>query len=175
MVPAVERKARKLRHLTERLGRDRDIRFALQQHVSNFLRTALMQTQMDLGEFEFESLHHARQRIARLGMGGGDSQLPSAAIAVFLGEILDVLGIEQHALDQHQQFLAGLGEPQQSLALAHENIDAEFHFQIAYVFRHAGLRGVERVGGLGQVEIPSNRFPDDAQLLEIHGQLKFSG
>ena len=47
--------------------------------------------------------------------------------------------------------------------------DAEFVFKILDVFRHARLRCVKTVGHFSQIEVASDGFADDAELLEIHG------
>src|SRR5690606_17159961 len=89
-------------------------------------------------------------------------------VAELFRQILDVVGVHQHALDDFHHCLARLGESEQALALAHIELDAELILQILDVLGHAGLGGVESVGHLGEVEIAPYRFPHDAQLLEVH-------
>ena len=67
------------------------------------------------------------------------------------------------------QLLAGLGQPEQPLAAAHEQLDAELVLEILDVLADARLRGVERVGDLGQVEVAPDGLANDAKLLEVHG------
>src|SRR3990167_1332098 len=115
-----------------------------------------------------EFRHHLRQRITRLGVGGGDGEAAAVLLAVLLRQILDVARVQQHAFDDLHHLLARFGQAQQTLALAHEQFDAEFVFQILDVFRHAGLRCVQRVGHFRQIEIAPHGFADDPQLLKIH-------
>jgi hypothetical protein len=49
--------------------------------------------------------------------------------------------------------LAGLGHAFEALAVAGEDFDAQFFFQLDDGFGHAGLRGVQRLGGFGQVQV----------------------
>jgi len=66
--------------------------------------------------------------------------------------------------------LPGSVSPVKPLALAHEELDAEFVFQIEDVLADAGLRGEQRIRHLGEVESCADRLADDAQLLEVHGE-----
>jgi len=101
-------------------------------------------------------------------VGRGDAELPLVAIAELLGQTLDVLRVEQHALDDSDQFLARIGQSEQALALAHEQLDTEFVLEILDVLADPGLRGKQRIRHLGEVEAAPNGFADDPQLLEIH-------
>jgi hypothetical protein len=65
--------------------------------------------------------------------------------------------------------LPGSVSPSRRLPLAHEDLDAEFVLEILDVLADARLRGEQRIGDFGQVEVLAHRFADDAQLLEIHG------
>ena len=64
--------------------------------------------------------------------------------------------------------LPGSVKPEQPLAAAHEDLDPQLVLEILDVFADAGLRGVERAGYLGQVEIAPHGLANDAQLLEVH-------
>src|SRR6185369_162673 len=79
------------------------------------------------------------------------------------------LGVEQDALDDLGQFLARLGQAEQALAAADEDLDAELVLKVLDVLADAGLRGIERAGDFGQVEILAHGFAHDAELLKIHG------
>src|SRR3990167_7983246 len=115
-----------------------------------------------------EFRHHFRQRITGLGVGGGDGEATAVLLAVLLCQIFDIARVQQHALDDFHHLLARLGQAQQTLALADKQLDGQFVFQILDVFRHAGLRRVERVGHFRQIEIAPHGFADDPQLLKIH-------
>ncbi len=109
-----------------------------------------------------------RQHIARLRVRGGDDELALLAIGELLAEPLDVGGVDQNALDDLDQLLAGVGQAEQALAAAHEQLDAELVLEVLDVLADARLRGEQRVGHLGQVEVPPHRLAHDAQLLEVH-------
>ena len=71
-----------------------------------------------------------RQHIARLRVRGRDGELPLLAVAELLAEPLDVRGVDQDALDDLDQLLAGVGQAEQPLAAAHEQLDAELVLEI---------------------------------------------
>jgi hypothetical protein len=62
----------------------------------------------------------------------------------------------------------GLGDAAQPLAVAREDVDAEFFFQLEDGLADARLRGVQRLGGLGQVEVAAHRLLHEAELVQVH-------
>jgi hypothetical protein len=52
--------------------------------------------------------------------------------------------------------------------MAHEHLDAELVLERADLLRHAGLRSVERLGGLGDVEVAAGDLGQIAELLQLH-------
>jgi hypothetical protein len=64
--------------------------------------------------------------------------------------------------------LAGLGDALEALAVAGENFHAQFFFQLDDGLGHAGLRGVQRLGRLGQVQVAPHGFLDKTELMQIH-------
>jgi len=101
---------------------------------------------------------------------GRDGQLALIGAAELLRQPLDVAHVLQHAVDDDRQLLARLREPEQALAAALEELDAELVLQVLDVLADARLRGEQRGRHLGQVEVLLHRLPDDAELLEIHGR-----
>ena len=77
-----------------------------------------------------------------------DDKLALVALRKLLGEALDVLGVEQHALDDGDELLAGLGHAEETLAAADEQLHAKLVLEVLDVLAHARLRRVERVGDL---------------------------
>jgi hypothetical protein len=67
-----------------------------------------------------------------------------------------------------QHVLARLGDALEALAVAREDFDAQFFFQFDDRFGDAGLRGVQRLGGLGQVQVAPHGFLHKTKLVEIH-------
>lgn len=84
------------------------------------------------------------------------------------GELAHVFHVEQQPLYDLDQFSAGLGQTQQPLAPADEDLDAEFILQILDVFAYPRLGGEQAIGDLGQIEMAANRFLHNTKLLEIH-------
>jgi hypothetical protein len=168
-MPAIEGEGRQFRDLVQPLGGDTDIRFARNQLLGNLDRAALVQREVHARVVGLEPLDDLRQRVTSLGMGGGDHEVAGLPAGKLVGDAAQVLGIEQNAVDHLGQFLARLGQPEQTLATAHEDLDAEFVLEILDVLADAGLRGVQGGRHFGQVEVLAQRLADDAQLLEVHG------
>jgi hypothetical protein len=138
------------------------------EHRHDLARRGLEEDQMNPGKHLLERRDDPRQRVPRLRVGRSDGQAPLIAIAETLGQILDVLGVEQHPVHDLREFLAGIGETEQSLAFAHEQLHTELVLEILDVLAHSGLRSEDGVGDFGQIEVAADGFADDAQLLEIH-------
>ena len=52
--------------------------------------------------------------------------------------------------------------------MAGKDVDAQFFLQLDDGFGHPRLRGVQRFGGLGQVEIAASGFLDKTKLVQVH-------
>mgnify|MGYP006920580086 CR=1 FL=1 len=74
----------------------------------------------------------------------------------------------KQALDDLQHFLARLGQAGQPLAIALENIDAQFFFEFTNLPADTRLRCKQHIGDLGQTETLTDGFAHGAQLLKIH-------
>ena len=49
-----------------------------------------------------------------------------------------------------------------------EDVNAQLFLQLNDRFGNTGLRGKQRLGGLGQVEVLPNGLSDEAKLMKIH-------
>ena len=61
-----------------------------------------------------------------------------------------------------QHMPAGLGEAGEALAGAHEQLDTQLVFQLTDLAAHPGLRGVQHVGDLREVEAAAYGLPHRA-------------
>ena len=90
-----------------------------------------------------------------------------------MARLAQVVALEQYALDDGQQVVAGGREARQPLAGTREQGDAELVFQLADLPAHAGLGRMQRVSRFGEVEAAAHGLahgvPPDAVLL--HQQL----
>ena len=118
-----------------------------------------------------ESLDGRRQHIARLGVGGGDRQPAMRLAAELLTDLAQVVHVVQHALGDLHHLAARLGDVGQALAVADEDVDAEFGLELADLFGNTRLRSEQGIGGFGDVETVAHDFVDVTQLLEIHAGL----
>ena len=168
VIPGIVREGDDIGVLLQRLGGNADVGAAVEQHGDDLLRAGLMQHQPHLGKSLLELHDHLRQRVARLCVRRRHRQLALVAQRELLGELLDVLGVEQHPLDDADQLLAGLCQSEQPLAAAHEQLDPQLVLEILDVLADAGLRGIESVGNIGQVELAAYGFANDAKLLKVH-------
>ena len=67
--------------------------------------------------------------------------VPSLLLERRLGDLSQVVRVEQHALDDLDGLLAGFRQAEQPLAAAHEELDAELVLEVLDVLADAGLRG----------------------------------
>ncbi|OPZ07596.1 MAG: hypothetical protein BWZ07_03289 [Alphaproteobacteria bacterium ADurb.BinA280] len=139
MVPGVERKRRQLWLVSQGFSGNANICLAFKQQRQRLCRTALMQGQMDFREGFTELRYHSWQRVARLRMCGGNGELAFIAIGVLRCEMLDVLRIQQQTLHDCHQLATGIRQPGETLALAHEKLDAELVFEILDVLADTRL------------------------------------
>ena len=150
------------------LRRNSDVRRSVDQHPGDFAGAALVQHQMHIRKLRAEFGDDRQKRIARLGVGGCNIQRAAITIGELLAEFFDIFRIEQDAVDDLRQLLAGLRQPQKPLAATHEEFDAKLVLEVLDVLRNAGLGRIERVCNFGEIEVAPERFADDAELLKIH-------
>ena len=141
MVPAVKVERDEVRHPREGFGGDTDVGAAVLEHGGNLGRAGLVQHQMDFRKGLLEARHHLGQRIAGLGVGGGDGELTVVLGAELGSDALDVAGVHQHPIDHMHQLLPWLGKAEQTFALADEQLEAQLVFQILDVLGDARLGG----------------------------------
>jgi hypothetical protein len=168
MRPAVAGQGDQLRVVAQRLGGDAHVGLAVEQHLRDLLGRALVQVQLHVGKLAAKFLHRHGHRIARLRVRGRHREQAALLRHELLARVLEVAALHEHALDDGQHMPAGLGEPREPLAGAHEELDAEFLLEFADLPAHAGLRGVKGVGDFGQVEAATNGLAYRAQLLKVH-------
>ena len=65
--------------------------------------------------------------------------------------------------------LARLGDAFEALAVARKNLDAQLIFELDDGLGDAGLRGVQGLGGLGQVQAAARGLLDESELVQVHG------
>ena len=169
MVPFVARQRDEAVILRQAFGGDRDIGFAVQYLLGDLRRVALMQAKLYFRVAPDELLDHRWQDVARLGVGGGDGQGAAILRVEFLPHLAEVFRVVQHAPGDVENGLAGLGDGDDTLAVAHEDVGAQLLLQLLDLFADVGLRGVQRVGGIGNLQAASHDFIEITQLLQVHG------
>ncbi|MCY1177146.1 hypothetical protein D9M73_174430 [compost metagenome] len=167
-VPAVARHHDQVAEQLQRLGGDGEIDGAVGGHFGDLHRRALVHVQGNVRVLLDEIADHSRQRIARLGVGGGDGQRALLLVGELLGNLLDAFDLAQDFAGGIDDALTGRGHAGQVLAAAGKDFDAQFIFQQTDLFADARLRGVKALGCSGNVEVVVRHFPDVAQLLKLH-------
>jgi hypothetical protein len=156
-------------YVHQRLGGHADLGHLFDQHFGHLVGRTLVQADADLGVGLSQRGDRPGQHIARLGVGGGDRQCAAVLRRILLADALEVVDLAQDDLDALEHLLTGLGHPLDALAMARKNLDAQLVFQLDDGLGHAGLRGVQRLGGLGQVEVAAHRFLNEPELVQVHG------
>jgi hypothetical protein len=92
--------------------------------------------------------------------------------AELLADALEVAHLAHDDFDALQHMLAGLGDALEALAVAGKDVDAQLFFQLDDGLGDARLRGVQGLGGFGQVEVAARGFLDEAELVQVHIQMR---
>ena len=167
-VPAVAGHHDQVGKQLQRFRGDGEIHAAIRCHFGNLHGRTLVHMQGDIRIALDEGLDGRGQRIARLGVGGGDGQLALAFVGILLGDLLDAFDLAQHLAGGFQDNLARRGHMGQVLARAGENLHAQFILQQAYLLADTRLGGKQALGRSGDIEFVMRYFPDIAQLLQFH-------
>jgi len=130
-----------------------------------------VQADVDLGVSVTQSGHGHRQHVARLGVGGGDREGAAVLDAVLVADLAQVVDLAQDGLDASEHVLARLGDALEALAVAHEDVDSQFFLEFDDGFGDPGLRGVQGLGGFGEVEVAAGRFLNESKLVQVHIQM----
>ena len=135
------------------------------QHVRHLVRRALVQADVDLRVGLAQLGDRLGQHIARLGVGGGNGQGAAVLRAVLLANALEVAQLAHDQVDALEHVLPGLGHALEPLAVAGEDLHAQLFFQLDDGLGNAGLRGVQGLGGFGQVQVAPNGLLHEAELV----------
>ena len=166
--PAIAWHREQTRIAIERFSCDCNIGLTGKDHLGDLPWIALVQGKTHAWEALPEISHHVRQGIASLGMGRCNTQLTGLVVTEFAADRTQIIGMHQQSIDHRGNGGTGVGQADQALAVANEDLHAQFLFQFAYLLGHAGLGGKQALGGLGQVEIAADRLAHCTKLLEIH-------
>ena len=144
------------------LGCNGDVGFSGGHHFGNLRRAALAQRKSHFGIALGEALDDLGKRIAGLCMRGRNGEAPFVLFGELLADLLEVLDILQYPLRDLQDRLSGFGHGDDALAVADENIDAEFFLQAADLFADTGLRSMQNLRRVREIEILAGNFADVA-------------
>jgi hypothetical protein len=158
--PAVHRDPDQLLEQRIRAGRHHEVDALVRHHVGDLLGGALMEVDSHAGESLTEAPQDRRQHIAGLGMGGGDRERALFVAAHLGGETADVRDLAQDHPGAGDDLVAGRRGAHQRARPAGEELQAELLLQQAQLLADAGLRGVQRLRGRGDVE-PGVRDGDE--------------
>ncbi|MNT14255.1 hypothetical protein D3C72_1492520 [compost metagenome] len=152
----------------QRFGGHADIGLLVDHHAGHFGGRGLVQADGDLGVV-FAQLGHGRgQHIAGLRVGGGNRERTAVLRAELVADALQVTHFAHDDLNALEHLQAGLGDALQALAVASEDVDAQLFLQLDDGLGDTGLRGVQRLGGLGQVEVAARGLLHEAELMQVH-------
>ncbi|MNT23206.1 hypothetical protein D3C72_1586180 [compost metagenome] len=168
VLPLVAGQRDQLGVAVERFGGDADLGDLVDHHARHLVGRALVQAHVDLRVGLAQVGHGHRQHIARLGVGGGDGEGAAVLRAELFADALEVADLAHDEFDAGDDVLAGFGDALQALAVAGEDLDAELFLEFDDRLGDAGLRGVERLGRLGEVQVAPHGFLNKLELVQIH-------
>jgi len=88
--------------------------------------------------------------------------------AELLADALQVAHLAHDHLDALEHVFTWLGDALEALAVAREDVHAQLIFQFQDGLGNARLRGVQRLGRFGQIELAPHRLLDEAELVKVH-------
>ena len=98
-------------------------------------------------------MRHRRQDELGLRVGGGNAQAAAIGVGVFARRLLDALDVVEQRIDVFEYGLASGGNSGQFLAGTFKNLDIQFFFKQLDLVADTGLRGIEFLGGRGDIEV----------------------
>ena len=133
----------------------------------------LVQTDVDLGVTVAQLGHCLRQNIACLRVRGCNAQGAAVLCAKLLTNALQIAYLAHDDFNAFENVLSRLCNALEALSVASKDINAQFLFQLNDGFGYAGLRGVQGLGSLGQVEVSACSLLHKTELVEIHKAMTF--
>ena len=172
-VPAVAGHHDQIAVHLQAFGGDGEIHRAVGGHLGNLRGRALMHVQRHVRVALDEAVDDRRQRVARLGVGGGDGQVALLLVGEFLGDLLDAFHLAQDLAGGLDDVFPRRGDAREVFAAAGEDLDAQLVLQQANLLADARLGGIEALSRRRDVQIVMRHFPDVAQLLKLHVRSSF--
>ena len=96
------------------------------------------------------------------------ASVPASSLRNSSRDALQVVDLAQRAARGGDDVVAGGRQRREALALAHEHAQPELVLELADLLADAGLRRVQRLGGVGHVEAVVDDRAEVFQLLEVH-------
>jgi hypothetical protein len=140
------------------------------RHLGNLVRGALVQVQLHVRVLAAEIADHARQHIACLRVRGANGQRAAIGLLEILGKGLQRLRFAQHAQRAGGDFLSGRREALERPPVAHEKSQTQLLFEEPDLLADARLRGVQRLGGSGDIEAVLDDGREITELLQLQGK-----
>jgi hypothetical protein len=129
------------------------VRCGASSELCDLLGIPLVQVQPHLWVFVAEALEHLRQHVAGLGVRGGDGQRAGFVLAQLGGQRLDAARLTHDLRGAFDDFAARISRSHQRAALAFEQREAKFVFELLQLLAHSGLRRVQYARRLRDVEV----------------------
>ena len=140
----------------------------VQHHLSHLFGRALVQADRHLWELLAQCGHRLGQYVAGLRVGGGNGQRACILQGVFITNAFEVAQLAQDHVNGLEDVQTRFGHAFEPLAVANKDVHPQLFFQLQNGLGNAGLRGVQRLGRFGQVEVAACRFVNKTELVQVH-------
>ena len=150
------------------LGAEREIGFVLLDRFADLRRVALLEPQPHARVALDELLDDARQHVARVGVRRRDREVALLLRVVVVVDRVQVVDVVQDPLRDLDHLAAGIGQADDAIPLALEDLEAELRLEQLDLLAHPRLRGVQRVRRGRDVIAVAVHFDDVFQLPELH-------
>jgi hypothetical protein len=149
----------------------RDVRFSRGGEAGYFRRAVLEEVDFDLRIARHEAAQRVRQDVARERERGGEGQAATVAFPELARHGLDFVELAQHHVRDGDDAPRRLGHLHDAVAIADEEVHAEFFLEQADLLADAGLGSVQCAGGPRKAESLPRDFAQVAKLVEFHADL----
>ena len=168
-IPAITRQRDKLRRIADGLGRNPDIDIPRKRLLGDLDGIALMKHEAYFRKTCGKFRQHGGQHIASLRVRRCDAEDTGVFGPELVGNALQVRNFPQRPPCGRYHHFAGRSQRCQPLALPHEHPQAKLILELPNLFADTGLRRIERLSGVGNVEPVVDDRAEIAKLLEVHG------
>src|SRR5690606_20366285 len=140
----------------------------MKHHLSQRGRITFCQGNSNLGKTLAKGGYDLGQDIAGLRVRAAYDHPALVPMREFVADLLQVVHFTHDAVNDLRHHRTRLGQPFDSLAVALEDLDAEFILEFDDGLGHPWLRSEQRTRRFCKIEVATDGFTYESELLQVH-------